>query len=473
MGEARKILVGGEWRETVETFDVHAPHSGEHLATVFQADSGLNSEAVATARRELEAMSRLGRFQLSKGLRRISEGIEARKKEFAEVIALEASKPITLCRAEVDRAIATFACAAGEAERFVGEVVPVDTQAVGKGKFSYTKRVPKGVVYGITPFNYPLNLAAHKVAPALASGNTIIVKPSPRTPLASLMLGEVFLESGLPKSALQIVPTDVSNIDEILSDDRVAMVSFTGSADVGWSIKARAPKKTVALELGGNAPVIVDETADLKRAVEKCLAGAFVYSGQVCISVQRIYVHESGFDEFTGAFVSGAEKLVVGDPLNERTQIAHMIDVAAAERAHGWVTEAADNGAKILCGNMREGGVMHPTVLTGTSPEMRLVSQEIFAPVCVVEKFSDFREAVDSANNSSYGLQAGVFTNDLSRASLAADHLEYGGVIINDVPTFRVDNMPYGGVKSSGYGREGVRYAMEEMTDVRIVVIGI
>lgn len=470
MGEMKRILIGGEWRDTGDGFEVRAPHSGAVLAEVCRADEALNAEAIAAAEGALAGMARLARFQIAKGLRKIAEGIEARRKELTETIALEASKPVSLCRAEVERAVATFNCAAGEAERFVGEIVPVDTQAAGRGKFAHTRRVPKGVVYGITPFNYPLNLAAHKVAPALASGNSIIIKPSPRTPLAAIILGEIFLESGLPRNALQIVPTDVGNIDAVLADDRVAMVSFTGSAEVGWSIKARAPRKTVALELGGSAPVIVDETADLGRALEKTLTGAFVYSGQVCISVQRIYVHESRFDEFAEGFAGGARRLVIGDPLDEKTQIAHMIDVPAAERAHGWVREALDNGATALCGNQRDGGILHPTVLTGTSPEMRVVSSEIFAPVCVVERYTEFEEAVDAANATKYGLQAGVFTGSLARASYASEHLRFGGVIINDVPTFRVDNMPYGGVKDSGYGREGVRYAMEEMTDVRIVV---
>lgn len=470
MTEPRKILIGGEWRLTGDTFQVHAPHSGELIGEVCQADEALNSEAIAIAEGALKDMARLGRFQIARSLRKMADGVEARKKEIAEMMALEASKPIALCRGEIERAISTFTFAAGEAERFAGEVVPVDTQAVGKGKFAYTKRVPKGVVYAITPFNYPLNLAAHKVAPALATGNTVIVKPSPRTPMTSLMLGEIFLESGFPKNAMQIVPTDVSNIDAILSDDRVAMISFTGSADVGWSLKARAGRKSVALELGGSAPVIVDETADLKRAVEKTLNGAFVYSGQLCISVQRIYVHEDRYQEFSTGFVAGAEKLVKGDPLSDQTQVAPMIDEAAARRAEDWIREATDNGAKVLCGNVREGGLLHPTVLTNTSPEMRVVSQEIFAPVCVVEKYSDFGEAVTLANNTKYGLQAGVFTNSLERANFAADNLDFGGVMINDVPTFRVDNMPYGGVKQSGFGREGLRYAMEEMTDIRIIV---
>jgi len=471
MEPPKKILIGGNWVEGADVIEVKSPFNGAIVGSVFSADATQNQEAISNAVAAVADLSRMGRFQLAKGLKNIARGIEQRRQELIDLICLEAAKPVTLCRAEIDRAIATFEVAAGEAERFVGEVVPVDTQAVGKGKFAYTKRIPKGVIYGITPFNYPLNLAAHKIAPALATGNAVIIKPSPRTPLSALILGEIFLASGLPKKALQIVPTDVSNIDAVITDERVAMISFTGSADVGWSIKARVPKKTVALELGGAAPVIIDETADLKKSIEKCLTGAFVFSGQVCISVQRIYVHESLFEEFSGKFVEGAQKLKIGSPQEESTQISSMIDEAAAIRAESWIEEATGNGARLLCGGTRQGSLLAPTVLTDTNPEMRVASQEIFAPVCIVERYTDFDSAIESANSTRYGLQAAVFTADIARATKASEQLKFGGVMINEGPTFRVDNMPYGGVKDSGYGREGVRYAMEEMTDVRIVVM--
>ena len=467
----RKILIGGRWREAKESFTVKSPYTNEALAEVFSADAGQAEEAIAAAAEASKEMRRLARFQIAKGLRNIADRIEKRKKEFAETIALEAAKPILLARGEVERGIATFNWAAGEAERFAGEVVPVDTQAGGKGKTAYTKFVPRGVVYGITPFNFPLNLVAHKVAPALASANAIIIKPSQRTPLTALLLGEVFLESGLPVSALQIVPMDVKYIETVLEDERVNMISFTGSAEVGWKLKGAAGKKMVALELGGNAPVIVDETADIKKSLEKTTMGAFTYAGQVCISVQRVLIHEKIFDEWTEKFVHNARGLKKGDPLVESTQLSVMIDENAARKAESWIKEAARADAAILGGGTREGAMLDATVLTGTSPEMRVVSEEIFAPVAVVEKFSDFAGAVDAANQTRYGLQAGVFTGNLSNANYAAEHLEYGGVIINDVPTFRVDNMPYGGVKDSGFGREGVRYAMEEMSEIRLIVI--
>ena len=469
--EQKKLLINGEWRETEKSFAVKSPFTNKIIAEVSTANADETDEAIASAERAKNAMRKLARFEIAKGLRKIAGGIEKRKKEFAETIAHESAKPIIYARGEVERAIATFSWAASEAERFSGEVVPVDTQVVGKGKTAWTLRVPRGVIYGITPFNFPLNLVAHKVAPALASANVIIIKPSPRTPLTALLLGEVFLESGLPKAALQIVPMDVELIEQVLADDRIQMISFTGSAEVGWQIKERARRKFVALELGGNAAVIVDETADIKNSLSQNLIGAFAYSGQVCISVQRIYLHEKIFDEWTEKFVEGAKKLKKGNPLEQATQISVMIDEAAAKRAKTWITEAMENGAKILCGGKRDGAMLDAAVLTNTNPEMRVVSEEVFAPVVVVEKFSDFAEAVDLSNQSKYGLQAGVFTNNLANVAYASENLEYGGVIINDVPTFRVDNMPYGGVKQSGFGREGVRYAMDEMSEIRLIVL--
>ncbi len=467
----KKMLIGGEWRGGEENFTVKSPYTKEILAEVASASAKEAEEAIAIAEEAAGKMRLLPRFEISRGLEKIAAGIEARKGEFAETIAKESAKPIIYARGEVERAIATFHHAAGEAERFAGDVIPVDAQAQGKGKMAWTLRIPKGVIYGITPFNFPLTLVAHKVAPALAAKNSIIIKPSEKTPLTALLLGEVFLESGLPKGALQIVPMDVRYIETVLNDEKVKMISFTGSAEVGWKLKSLVGKKTIALELGGNAPVIIDETANLGKSVEQNLIGAFAYSGQVCISVQRIYVHETIFEEWTENFIVGAKNLRKGNPLDESTRLSVMIDEKAAERAHSWVEEAIQSGAKMLCGGELEGAMFDATVLTKTNPEMRVVAEEIFAPVVIIEKFSDFTEAVEMANHSKYGLQAGVFTRDLNNANYAAENLETGGVIINDVPTFRVDNMPYGGVKASGFGREGVRYAMEEMSEIRLVVI--
>jgi glyceraldehyde-3-phosphate dehydrogenase (NADP+) len=469
--ETKKILIGGEWRAASESLTVKSPYSGEILAEVFSASEIENEEAIGAAEEAARVMRKLARYQIADGLRKIASGIEKRKNEFAETIARESAKPIALARGEVDRGAATFAWAAGETERFVGEVVPVDTIAAGKGKTAYTKRIPRGVVYGITPFNFPLNLVGHKVAPALAAGNSIIIKPSQRTPLTSILLGEVFLESGLPPAALQIVPMDTKYIESVYHDERVKMISFTGSAEVGWNIKQRANKKTVSLELGGSAPVIVDESANMERSVDRTTFGAFSYAGQICISVQRVYVHEKIFEEWTEKFIKNARNLKKGNPLDESTELSSMIDEAAAEKAQSWITEAKNNGAEILCGNRRDGSTLDATVVTNTNPEMRVVAEEIFAPVAVVEKFSDFGDAVERSNHSKYGLQAGVFSNDYANIDFAVNNLEQGGVIINDVPTFRVDNMPYGGAKDSGFGREGVRYAMEEMSEARLIVI--
>lgn len=467
----KKCLIGGEWKEASESFEVKNPYSGELLAEVTSVNSDECEEAIAIAHDAAKEMAKLPRFQIAKGLRKISKGIEKRKKEFAESISKESAKPISVARGEVERNIATFAWAAGEAERFTGEVIPIDTQAGGKGKTGWTKRIPRGVIYGITPFNFPLNLVGHKVAPALASKNSIIIKPSEKTPLTALLLGEVFLESGLPKSTFQVAPMNTDYMDTVYKDDRVKMISFTGSDKVGWKLKEKAGKKAVALELGGNAPVIIDESADLEKALSRTTTGAFVYAGQVCISVQRVILHEKIADEFTEKFVEKAKNLKKGDPLDDGTELSSMIDEDAAERAKSWVDEALQNGAELLCGNDREGAMLDATIVTNTNPEMRVVSEEIFAPVAVIEKFSDFEEGVSMANHTHYGLQVGVFSKNLTNAHYAADNLEYGGVLINEVPTFRVDNMPYGGVKDSGFGREGLKYAMEEMTEIRLVVL--
>ncbi len=465
------MLVGGEWRAGAEMFEVKSPFTRKTIAEVSGANPVELEEAIAAAGIAAAEMRKLARFEIAKGLRAVADGIEKRKTEFAETIAEEAAKPIKLARGEVERGIATFAWAAGEAERFAGEVVPVDTITTGAGKTAFTKRIPRGVIYGITPFNFPLNLVGHKVAPALAAGNAIIIKPSDKTPLTALLLGEVFMQSGLPKSALQIVPMNVGHIDLVLNDDRIRMISFTGSAEVGWKLKNLCGKKAVALELGGNAPVIIDRTADIEKSLDRTTMGAFSYAGQICISVQRVYIHEKIFDEWTEKFAAKAKNLKKGNPLEEETELSVMITESAAQKAQSWVDDAVKADAKLLCGGKRDGAMLAATILTNTTPEMRVVSEEIFAPVAVVEKFSDFEEAVDLSNHTKYGLQAGVFTGSLKNSNYAADNLEFGGVLINDVPTFRVDNMPYGGAKESGFGREGVRYAMEEMSEIRLVVI--
>ena len=468
---AKPILLGGEWRTTADVREVRSPYDSELIARYSNASRGETEEAIAFAQGAALEMRELPRHAIADSLRAIAEGIRERSEEFARTIALEAGKPIKTARAEVERGVMTFIHASEESRRFAGEVVPLDGQATGAGRTGWTERFPRGVVFGITPFNFPLNLVAHKVAPALGSRNAIIVKPSPRTPLTSLLLGEIFLESGLPRAALQVVPMEVETIDAVLEDERVAMISFTGSAQVGWLLRGRAARKQVTLELGGNAPVIVDETADLDYAVTRTAASAFAYAGQVCISAQRVLVQSSIAEEFTEKFVAKAKALRAGDPLDEGTELSNMIDEAAARRAEEWVQEAVSSGARLLCGGRRKGSLLDATVLADVQPEMRVCAEEVFAPVAALQTFGDFEEALASANHTRYGLQAGVFTRETARALRAFRELEFGGVIVNDSPAFRVDNMPYGGVKLSGAGREGIRYAMEEMTEPRLIVI--
>lgn len=469
--ETKPLLIGGQWRTTGNLQEVRSPFTGEVVARVSYASRSEVEEAIATASSAAAEMRALPRYEVAEALRRIADYLKSHREDFARTIATEAGKPITAARGEIDRAISTFTFASEEARRFTGEIVPIDTQAIGRGRIGWTERIPRGIIFGITPFNFPLNLVAHKVAPALASRNAIIVKPSPRTPLTALMLGEAFLDSGLPKGALQVVPMEIAEIDLLLVDERVGMISFTGSAEVGWKLRERAARKMVTLELGGNAPVIVDETADVAYSIERSAMAAFNYAGQVCISAQRILLHERIAEEWTSGFVKRATELRTGDPMDEATELSVMINEEAARRAESWINEAVGAGARLLCGGTRRGALLEATVLTDVHSEMRVCSEEVFAPIATIQTFGDFSEALMEANNTRYGLQAGVFTRDMGHAFLAGDTLNFGGVMINDAPAFRVDNMPYGGVKLSGAGREGVRYAMEEMTEPRMIVI--
>jgi acyl-CoA reductase-like NAD-dependent aldehyde dehydrogenase len=469
--ETKPFLIGGEWRNVGNLQEVRSPFTGETIARVSYAARGEVEEAIAVAASAAAEMRALPRYEVAEALRRLADYVKSHREDFARTIATESGKPITAARGEADRAVSTFTFASEEARRFTGETVPVDTQAIGRGRLGWTERIPRGVIFGITPFNFPLNLVAHKVAPALAARNAIIVKPSPRTPLTALMLGAAFLESGLPKGALQVVPIEIAEIDLLLTDERIAMLSFTGSAEVGWKLRERAARKMVTLELGGNAPVIVDQTADVAYSVERTALAAFNYAGQVCISAQRILLHERIAEEWTARFVKRAQALKTGDPLDEATELSVMINEEAARRAESWVSEAIGAGARLLSGGTRQGALFSATVLTDVHSEMRVCSEEVFAPIATIQTFSDFTEALSQANNTRYGLQAGVFTREMNNAFLAAERLDFGGVMINDAPAFRVDNMPYGGVKLSGAGREGVRYAMEEMTEPRMIVI--
>jgi acyl-CoA reductase-like NAD-dependent aldehyde dehydrogenase len=388
-------------------------------------------------------------------------------------MAQEAGKPIKASRTEVDRAIFTFTVAAEESTRIYGEYLPLDWQEFTAGRWGIVRRFPLGPIAGITPFNFPLNLVAHKVAPAIAAGCSMIIKPAPQTPLTALLLAEVVQAAGWPDGALNVLPLSNEDAGLLVADDRLKMISFTGSAAVGWQIKKNAGKKKVILELGGNAGVIVHSDADLAYAAERCVAGGFNYAGQTCISVQRILVERSVSGKFIDLLLDGVKKLKIGDPLDESCDLGPLIRESDAIRASDWIQEAVRGGARLLCGGQRKGPMLEPTVLTGTRSEMKVNCQEIFAPVVTVEPYDTFEEAIKQINNSPYGLQTGIFTRDVKLLFNAYEELEVGSVIAGDTPSFRIDHMPYGGVKESGLGREGLRYAIEEMTEPKLLVMNL
>jgi acyl-CoA reductase-like NAD-dependent aldehyde dehydrogenase len=388
-------------------------------------------------------------------------------------MAQEAGKPIKASRTEVERAIFTFNVAAEESTRIYGEYIPLDWQEFTAGRWGLVRRFPLGPIAGITPFNFPLNLVAHKVAPAIASGCTMVLKPAPQTPLSAFLLAECVQQAGWPDGALNVLPLSNEDAGLLVTDERIKLISFTGSAPVGWQIKKNAGKKKVILELGGNAGVIVHSDADLAYAADRCVAGGFGYAGQTCISVQRILVERSVYGQFLDLFLAGVKKLKIGDPLEESTDLGPLIRESDAIRASQWIEEAVRAGARLLIGGKRTGPLLEPTVLTGTRPDMKVNCQEIFAPVVTVESYDDFHAAVRQINNSPYGLQAGIFTRDVKLLFNAYEELEVGGVIAGDVPAFRIDHMPYGGVKDSGLGREGLRYAIEEMTEPKLLVMNL
>jgi len=386
-------------------------------------------------------------------------------------LALEAGKPIRDALAEVDRATLTFRLGAEEAERMVGETIPLDLMPASKGRYGITRRFPIGPIAGISPFNFPLNLAAHKVAPAIASGNPIVLKPPSKDPLTMLTVAEIIDQAGVPEGAVSILPMTRELGDRMVEDERFKLLTFTGSPSVGWRMKERAGKKKVVLELGGNAGVIVDRSADLDWAVKRILVGAFTYAGQVCISVQRMVIHEDVWDAFLERFVEGAKRLRLGDPLDPATDVGPMVDANAATRTQRWVDEAVQLGGRVLTGGTADGTWFPPTVMTDVPFHAQVCSNEAFAPVAIAFPFREIEDAIRIVNDSSFGLQTGVFTNELDHAWRSFEGLEVGGVIVNDVPTYRIDHMPYGGVKDSGLGREGLRWAIEDMTEIRIMVL--
>ncbi len=467
------FFLNGNWSTHGREVAVTLPYDHSVLAMVSEAEREDVELAIDLAVRTFEVTRKLTSQQRARALRKVADGITVRREEFARTICQEAGKPIRTSRVEVERAIDTFQIAAEESTRLYGEYIPLDTLESTSGRSGLVRRFPVGPIFAITPFNFPLNLVAHKVAPAMAAGCPLILKPSPQTPISSLLLAEVVQESGWPEGAFAVMPLSNENAALLVEDDRIKLLTFTGSAAVGWQLKSRAGKKRVTLELGGNAGVIVHSDADLAYAAQRCVAGGFSYAGQTCISVQRILVQKSVFDEFTGLLLEGVRQLKTGDPAQETTDVPPLIREQDAVRVAEWIDEAVKGGARLLCGGQRNGATLEPTVLTGTNPEMRVNCAEVFAPLVTVEPYDDFREALRRINDSAFGLQAGVLTRDAGLIQMAFEELQVGGVIAGDVPSFRIDQMPYGGVKDSGLGREGLRYSIEDMTERRLLVMAV
>ena len=474
MSKVYRTLIGGKWREGKNLLPVTNKYTHETIGLVPQTDQETFQEAIRSAQDGFCLISNLPAYERAKILEKTSEKIEQEKDEITRIIAQEAGKAWKHAKAEVERSVQTFKFASEEAKSIHGETVPMDASVGGEKRIGFYLRFPVGIVGAISPFNFPLNLVAHKVAPAIAAGCSVILKPASTTPLTSLKLGEIMTEAGLPDGALNIVIGSGGTVGNwLVTDPRVSMITFTGSPLVGKDIKEKSGLKKVTLELGSNSACIVDESADLDLAIPRCIMGSFAYAGQICISVQRIYIHQKIFDEFTRRFLKETEKLKLGDPLDPNTDVGPMITEEDAKRTEEWVNEAISGGAKILIGGRREGNFYHPTVLTNVKPEMKVMAQEIFAPVVCFVPFDDFSDAVKMADDSIYGLQAGVFTSDIEKAFKAIKGIRVGGVIVNDVPTYRADQMPYGGVKESGIGREGLKFAIEEMTDIKMVVFNL
>ncbi len=463
-------FIGGKSVSTSDAYEVRSPYDGELVAVVHRAGPAEIEAAIAGAVRAFEATRRLPSWRRAEILERVSAAIAEQRDDLARTIALEAGKPITTARGEADRAAFTFKVAAEESKRIYGEIVPLDWLPGNEGRSAQVRRVPLGPVAGISPFNFPLNLVAHKVAPALAAGNPIVLRPASQTPISAFKLAQIVVDAGWPEEGVAVVPSTTADAAPLVEDPRIKLLTFTGSPAVGWGLKARAGFKRVTLELGGNAAVIVHADADTDYAAERIVWGGTTNAGQTCISVQRVYVHDS-LDAFEDDLVQRFEQLVVGDPLDEATDVGPVISQAEAERVEAWLNEAVSGGARVLTGGERDGSVVQPTILAGAEDAMKVSCQELFGPVIGVYGYSDPREAIRRAGTSDFGLQAGLFTNDMRIVDAAFDAIEVGGLNVNDVSTFRIDHMPYGGVKQSGFGREGLRYAIEENTEMKLLTL--
>jgi glyceraldehyde-3-phosphate dehydrogenase (NADP+) len=466
------FYLGGKPSTSSQPLEVVNPFDGSPAGRTWLAGDAEFDTAADTAVGAAAVMRRMPAYERAAVLMRASAELQVRRDEIAAVLSAEAGKPIKDARIETDRAAMTFHVAAEEARRLSGEVVPMDLAPHGAGRLAIVRRVPVGPVAAISPFNFPLNLSAHKIAPAIAAGNPLVLKPATKTPLSALILAEIVVGAGLPPEAISVLPMPRKVGDRLVTDPRFRLLTFTGSSPVGWDMKARAGKKKVILELGGNAGVVVDESADLEFAAARVAAGGYALAGQSCISVQRVYVHARVFDAFAARLTALVEALKVGDPSDPATDVGPMIDEGEAERIDTWVKEAVAAGGRVLTGGKRLGGPMYaPTVLADVPADAKVCAQEAFAPLVVLAKVESFAAGVGEVNRSTFGLQAGVFTANLEHTLQAFDTIEAGGIIVNDVPTWRIDNMPYGGVKDSGLGREGPRYTIEEMTEPRLLVI--
>ena len=467
-----KLWINGNWEDTKQSYSLTAPYSGEVIAHVAKASVEDVARAIEGAHQAFLTYKTTTAYERAEILYKVVEIMRERKEELAKILAMEAGKPLSAGLTEIDRTIATYQFSAEAAKQSMGETVPLDAAPGTKDRIGYTKRVPIGVVSAITPFNFPFNLVAHKLGPAIAVGNTVVLKPATQTPLTSIVMAEVFKEAGLPDGVLQIVTGSGGELsDTLVGHPLVKKVTFTGSGAVGLKIKEKVGLRKITLELGSNAAVIVEPSTPLHKIVSRCVAGAFGYAGQVCISLQRVYVHESIYDNFAEAFVEETRKLKLGDPLDPTTDVSAMINPIEVERIKQWIEEAKMQGAEVAIGAELSDRIFQPTVMVNVKPDMKIICQETFAPIVSLVPYSTLDEAISLVNASELGLNAGIYTNVLTDAMKAADEIEAGTVVINDIPTFRVDNMPYGGVKNSGYGREGIKYAIEEMTDLKFITI--
>lgn len=465
-----KLWINGQWHDAEESYELASPYSGEVIANVAKASIQDVEKAIEGAQQAFQSFKKTTAYERAEILYKVVDIMRQRKEELAEILALEAGKPIAAGLAEIDRTIATYQFAAEGAKQSKGETVPMDAAPGAGDRIGWTKREPLGVISAITPFNFPFNLVAHKLGPAFAVGNTVVLKPATQTPLSAIVMAEIFREAGLPDGALQIVTGSGGELsDTLVTHPYVKKVTFTGSGKVGLKIKEKVGLRKVTLELGSNAAVIVEPSTPINKIIGRCVSGAFNFAGQVCISLQRVYVHSSIIDEFTKAFVAETEKLIVGDPLEKTTDVSAMINPNEVERIREWIEEAQEQGATIATGGVFTERTLTPTVMTNVSADMKIVCQETFAPIVSIVSYETLDDAIRLVNESDLGLNAGIYTNILSDALYAADELHAGAVIINDIPTFRVDNMPYGGVKMSGYGREGIKWAIEEMTDMKFI----